>query len=79
MPRSYRLVPRDEMTVGDWLIAFLLTSIPVLGLISLLIWSFDENTAPSRSTWAKAMLIWYLISFIIFIFLLILALGLRLG
>jgi hypothetical protein len=38
MPRSYRIVPspRDEMTFGDWLLAFLLTSIPVPGLVSLL-------------------------------------------
>jgi len=66
------------MTIGDWLIAFLLTSIPIVGFIVLLVWSFDEGALPAKSTWAKAMLIWYGISMIIGVFILLIALGMRL-
>jgi len=76
--QSMVLKPREEMSIGEWLITFLLTSIPVIGFIILLIWSFEEGTRPIRSAWAKAMLIWYLFSFIIGIFILLAALGMNL-
>jgi hypothetical protein len=71
--------PRDTMTIGDWLITFLLTSIPLVGLVALLVWSFDEGMQPTKSTWAKATLIWYVISVIIAVFILLIAWGMRLG
>jgi uncharacterized Tic20 family protein len=69
----------DTMTIGDWLITFLLTSIPLVGLVALLIWSCDEDRQPSKSAWAKATLIWYVISTIIAVFMLLIAWGIQLG
>jgi hypothetical protein len=66
------------MTLGDWLITFLLTSIPLVGLIALLVWSFGEGTQPAKSTWAKATLIWYVICTIIAVFILLIAWSARL-
>ena len=71
--------PRDKISIGEWLVTFLISGIPVLGFIALLIWSFDERAQPTKATWAKAMLIWHLISFIITIFILTIVMGLRLG
>jgi hypothetical protein len=70
--------PRDTMTIGDWLITFLLTSIPLVGFVALLVWSFDEGRHPIRSTWAKATLIWYVVCTIFAVFILLIALGMRL-
>jgi heme/copper-type cytochrome/quinol oxidase subunit 2 len=71
--------PGDTMSIGDWLITFLLISIPLVGLVALLVWSFDEGRQPIKSTWAKATLIWYVICTIIAVFLLLIAWGMRLG
>ena len=77
--RTMLPAPWDEISIGEWLVTFLLSGMPVLGFVVLLIWSFDERTQPTKATWAKAMLIWHLISFIIAIFILTIVMGLRLG
>ncbi len=74
---SPNIVSPRPVSLGEWMVAFLVTSIPLIGLVVLLVWSFDTNTNPSKSSWARAMLVWYLISFVIFFVLLILALGLN--
>ena len=51
---------------------------PLMGLVALLVWSFDEGRQPTKSTWAKATLIWYVISTIIAVLILLIALGMRL-
>jgi hypothetical protein len=65
--------PGETMTIGDWLITFLLTSAPLVGLVALLVWSFGEGRQPTKSTWAKATLIWYVISTIIAVLILLIA------
>jgi hypothetical protein len=54
-------VNQKEMKITDWLITFLITAIPLVGLIMLFVWGFSENSNKVRSTWAKAMLVWYAI------------------
>ena len=49
----------------------------VLGLISLLVWAFDGNTNASKSSWAKAMLVWHLISMVFAVFILLIVLSLK--
>jgi hypothetical protein len=49
------------MSVGDWLITFLITAIPLVGFIMLFVWAFGNNDNPTRTTWAKANLIMLLI------------------
>lgn len=53
---------QKEMKITDWLITFLITAIPLVGLIMLFVWGFSENSNKVRTTWAKAMLVWYAIA-----------------
>lgn len=50
-----------EMSVGDWLITFLITAIPLVGIVMLFVWAFGNNDNTTRATWAKANLIMLLI------------------
>ena len=65
-------VNNEPVTVGDWLLTYFLLSLPVVNLIMLLVWAFNQNEKQSKSNWAKAFLIWTLI--VTFIYLLILVL-----
>ena len=50
-----------QMSVGDWMVTYLLTCIPLVGFIMLFVWAFGSDTQPSKKTWAKATLIWLVI------------------
>jgi len=45
------------MSIGDWIITFIITYIPLVGIIMLFIWAFGGNAHPSKKTWAQATLI----------------------
>jgi len=51
----------QHVSVGEWIITILLTSIPIVNIIMLFVWGFGSATNPSKANWAKAMLIWVLI------------------
>ncbi len=53
------------VSVGDWFVTIFLASIPVAGLILLLIWAFGGATPPSKANWAKAMLLWILVGIVL--------------
>jgi|TARA_Y100000310_G_scaffold303093_1_gene341103 hypothetical protein len=46
------------MTLGDWMITFLIGCIPIVNFVMLFVWAFGSNTQQSKATWAKAALIW---------------------
>jgi|TARA_B100000767_G_C19681445_1_gene499749 hypothetical protein len=56
------------MTVGDWIITFIVTAIPLIGFILLFVWAFSSDTNLSKKNWAKALLIFYVILIVIWIF-----------
>ena len=58
------------MTIGDWLITFLIQAIPLVGFIMLFVWAFGDGTHPSKKTWAQASLIFALIMIVFVIILL---------
>ena len=58
----------NNMSVGDWLVNFLITIIPLVGLIFIIIWANDEKNR-IRKNWAIASLIWMGIVFVLSIFL----------
>lgn len=62
---------KQEVSVGDWMITLLITSLPLIGLIMLFVWAFGDGTNQSKKNWAKATLIWYAIGFVLFIIFLI--------
>ena len=47
----------EEVSVGEWLITFIIFSIPIIGFIMLFVWAFGDNTKISKRNWARAMLI----------------------
>ncbi len=60
---NYTPQPRQfkSLTIGDWLITFLIQAIPVIGFIMLFVWAFGSDTHPSKKTWAQATLIFFAI------------------
>lgn len=56
------------MSVGSWLIVFLVMAIPFVNLIMLIVWAFDKEN-PNRANYAKATLIFVVIAFIFAFFL----------
>lgn len=58
----YEEVPQPEMSIGKWLLTFLLCAIPVVNLAMLIIWAVGNNPKDAiRKTWAQAQLIWMVI------------------
>lgn len=55
------------MTIGDWLITFLIQAIPLVGFIMLFVWAFGGDNHPSKKTWAQASLLFALIMIILLI------------
>lgn len=53
------------MSIGDWLITFLIQAIPLVGFIMLFVWAFGDGTHPSKKTWAQASLIFALIMIVL--------------
>jgi len=53
------------MTIGEWLITFIITYIPIVGFIMLFVWAFGGDVHPSKKTWAQAMLILFAIAIIL--------------
>ena len=44
------------VTVGDWVLTYLIAAIPLVGIIMLFIWAFGNDTNPNKANWAKAAL-----------------------
>lgn len=55
------------ITIGEWIWTTILLAIPCVGLIMTFVWAFGDTkrTKPSKSNYAKAILIWYAISIVI--------------
>lgn len=66
------------VTVGDWLLTSLLMCIPLVNIILLFVWAFGSNTPISKANWAKAALIWALISIVLYV-LLFVVIGIGVG
>lgn len=54
--------PADS--VGSWMLALFLTGIPIVGFIYVLVVAFGGSASPSRCNWARAMLLWQILSLI---------------
>lgn len=71
MDNNYRPV-----SVGDWILTYLLLSIPLVNIVLIFVWAFGQNTPVSKANWAKALLIWALIGFVLYAaFLLLFGMG----
>jgi len=45
------------VSIGDWIVTFVLLGIPVVNIIMLLVWAFGQGAHPSKKTYAQAALI----------------------
>lgn len=54
------------VTVGDWIITYLLMGIPLVNIVLMFVWAFGSNTPASKANWAKAMLIIMLFGIILY-------------
>jgi heme/copper-type cytochrome/quinol oxidase subunit 2 len=57
------------VSVLNWMMTQLLTAIPVIGLIMLFVWAFGGGAEISKRNWARATLLWAVISIVLFVLL----------
>ncbi len=50
-----------SVKTGEWVVTFLIASIPFVGFIMLFVWAFGSGTNESKANWAKATLVWFAI------------------
>lgn len=62
-------VANEPVTVGNWMLTYLIMCIPIVNLVMLFVWAFSGNVPPSKANWAKASLIWLLIGIVLWILL----------
>lgn len=67
---------KRPISIGDWMLTYLLLIIPIVNIVLLFVWAFGSNTHPSKANWAKANLIWILIVIVFYGFLFV-ALGIE--
>jgi len=56
---------QDTLSVGDWMIVLLLISIPVVNIVMLFIWALSSEANETKSNFAKAALIWFVVIIIL--------------
>lgn len=42
---------------GEWVVTYLITAIPLVGLIMLFVWAFGGSANVNKANWAKAALL----------------------
>lgn len=69
---SYNHTGKNRMqrplSVGDWIMVFLLLGIPVVGFILIIYWSFGENVNINKKNFSKATLLLIVLTFALIIF-----------
>ena len=65
----------EPVSVGDWLLTYFISAIPIVGFIMFFVWAFGENTKPSKKTWAIANLIMFALVVILYALIIILLIG----
>jgi hypothetical protein len=46
------------MSIGDWMVTYLIASLPLVNIIMLFVWAFSAGTNANKANWAKATLIY---------------------
>lgn len=55
LSKEYRKA--NEVSVGNWLLTFLLILIPGINVIMVCVWSFSKNVIPSKRNFGAALVI----------------------
>jgi len=73
-PQQYNNMRQwPPMTVGDWVITWLLLLIPIANIVLVFMWAFGSDVNPSKKTYFQAYLILIAIAIVLSIFLSIVA------
>ena len=54
------------ISLGEWIITFIVLAIPLVNIIMLFVWAFSGGTNPSKQNFCKATLIVYLVCIVLF-------------
>ena len=58
--------PQEKpVSIGEWILTFILSTIPALNIILLLVWAISKKTKKSKKTFAAALLIIHAIGFVL--------------
>jgi type II secretory pathway component PulF len=58
-------MPEPVMSIGNWIVTFILLVIPIVNIIMLIIWALSNSVNRNRKSFAIAVLIIWVILFII--------------
>jgi len=56
---------QNNVTLGEWIVTFIITAIPIVGFVMLFVWAFGDGTNKSKKTWAQAYLILIAVSIVL--------------
>lgn len=63
-------VLEEPVSLGEWVIMYLIMMVPLVNIIMLFVWGFGSGTKKSKANYCKATLIFMAISFVLsFLFL----------
>jgi glycopeptide antibiotics resistance protein len=54
------------ISLGEWIITFIVLAIPIVNIIMLFVWGFSSATNPSKQNFCRATLILYLVCIVLF-------------
>lgn len=54
----------SQVSIGNWILTFILLSIPIVNIVMLFVWAFSSTTRISKKNFAIAALIMMLIAII---------------
>ena len=57
----------EVVSLGEWLLSFLVMMIPCVGFIMIFVWAFGSGEKESKKNYFKAMLIWSAILLVVYI------------
>ncbi|MDT0552818.1 hypothetical protein [Urechidicola vernalis] len=56
------------MSFKEWALTIFIASLPLIGLIMVLVWAFDSNTNIHKKNWAKGNLLIMVLGFVLVFF-----------
>ncbi|TVR89273.1 MAG: hypothetical protein EA411_02760 [Saprospirales bacterium] len=59
----------EVVSTKEWLITILLMIIPIVNIVLLFLWALGGNANPNKANWAKATLIWFAITIVLYVIL----------
>ena len=55
------------MTIGNWLLTFIILAIPLVGVVMQIVWAVSAETHPSKRTFCQAGLIMFAIMLVLIV------------